>query len=258
MHDIAEPLLRTGEKRYEGGDDPAVDVPADTTEKIIDALAGWHSGIVNDYAEAKCGIHVHFRTRLGEDVTPDLCARFQLRSPEPSLLRFGGGKKLSDKLGAGCGYVDIPVLVDLIKTVEGHEGVSGSIPSVVRLQSLDRCNSLHAHGHQSRDEFEKLPVTAEDRKCEVSLFRRGQSALSRQSELVSENVQSRLHIRKKVSDDRSSGSWRILDRLNPVDVITAIALKFAFPGAVVLGCVEGFDFRLNRFAMELRPSDLEI
>jgi hypothetical protein len=160
VHEFAEPLRyrdghgvgvvygAAGDVGFQWRDYLAQNVTVQIHKVVQNKLATGYS-IRKAYAERRVEIHVHVSCRIGGVgcVPEHYCALFQYAfvGPDAALdplhINVVGGFDPKVKSGPGTHYeVDVPVLVGIAQRMDLPEGVVPvSIPSVVRLQTLDDC-----------------------------------------------------------------------------------------------------------------------
>jgi hypothetical protein len=141
--------------------------------------------------------------------------------------------------------VERPVLVEVRQAFEDHKRVVvGSIESVVRLQLLQGCHLVRSDGAQLRQVVRELSRCSIDRKVGVASKVGRKTSGVEDRELEGEMVQCGRGVAEAVPDDRPPFGERLLEALDPVDVLSAFTL-YVMSEAVGIAR-KGVEFLLER------------
>lgn len=138
--------------RLEIGEDPILDEVVDASQKWDDGLAQSVADVVEAYLNGEVGIHVHVGIRAGLSKTQGghYCTFFQRIGLEREILVKNLNVIIEHGESGFCpgrdavnGRVNDTVLVEIGEPLEGAKDFGlRVVPSVARLQCLDRCSRL--------------------------------------------------------------------------------------------------------------------
>jgi hypothetical protein len=257
-------MLNSSKERFKGGDDSAFDGLHNALQNGVhsERLKLVRRGLLESYKKGSVSFHFHFQESFGRERkfgivegntnAAKYCAVAQFLIPQKHTHGVGVTNPV-DKcvMRNGSGQIDGLVLISVVQPCEGYQRLI-TIPSVVRLQTLNECLNLCGRAVK----FPSLNLFSKQ-FCGFSndehIGCAGSAAVD-QYELPKELVKGRADVKQKVTDYNAEAIGR-LGETNALD--TAIKFFVYLRNDLALSVCHTTQDRECSFKMFVCPVDFE-